>query len=448
VKHATFRKSRVALAAAALLVGLVGSVPIAGAQSSGNEAPKATDVGITASEIHLAVIADVNNAAAPGLFQGSVDAVRGFAKFINAQGGLAKRKVVVDFYDSQLSNNEARNGVIRACQNDFAMVGTSALFLDNVDDQLNCKDMQGAATGMPDLPFVTTELVQQCSPDTFPMAPPQILCATKTQHPQTYQANVGRGYYFKKKFGNNLHGIYIFGNDVKAAENATVASLGQLRHICCKSDQDFGLSAIAPQSAYTPAVQAMKSHSSNYGQDTGAYNNMLSLRKEAKLQGVTAKVWDCGTQCYDPRLLTQGGADVEGQFVDTLYLPFLDAKERKVNKMAANYVKYTGLDKAGGLGGVYAWSAGIALRDAVNAVVKQSGVNGVTRKSILAALGQIHGFDAEGLFGKIDLAGRVASPCHVLLQVHNGKLARVEPTAPGTFDCAKHNVIHVKLDLQ
>lgn len=433
---------------AAVLLGLVSAAPIAGAQSSGKEATKATEVGVTASEIHIAVLADVDNAAAPGLFQGSVDAVRGFASFMNATGGLAGRRVVVDFIDSHLSQSEARNGVIKACQNDVALIGTSALFLNNVDDQLSCKDQAGQATGLPDLPFVTTEPVQQCSPDTFPMAPPQVICSTKDQHPQTYQASVGRGFYYQKKYGN-LHGVYVFGNDVKAARNSSFSSgLGQLRVVCCKSDQDFDLSAVAPQSAYTPIVQAMKNHGSNYAQSTSVFSGTVSLRREARLQGVTGvKVWDCGTQCYDPKLLTQGGADVEGQYVDTLYLPFLDAKERAANKMAANFVKYTGEAKAGELGGVYAWSAGIAFRDAVNAAVRQGGVNAVTRKAIFEQINKTHTFDAEGLFGAIDLAGRKASPCHVLLQVQRGQLVRVQPTKPGTFDCAKRNVVQVKLDL-
>jgi ABC-type branched-subunit amino acid transport system substrate-binding protein len=328
------------------------------------------------------------------------------------------------------------------------MVGTSALFLNNVDDQVNCKDINGATSGLPDLPFVTTELVQQCSPDTFPMAPPQILCSSQGQHPQTYQANVGRGYYYKQKYGN-LHGIYIYGNDVKAAENSTIASLGQLRNVCCTSDQDFSVSAAAPQSAYTPFVQAMKNKNSNYGQSTSAFSSTVSLRREAQLQGVSGvKVWDCGTQCYNPQLLTQGGAAVDGEYVDALYLPFLDAKEQAANPMVAAFVKYTGADKAGGLGGVYAFVAGLALQQAVNQAVKQGGVNAVTRKNVLAQLNSIHSFNGGGMFGTIDLAGRVASPCHVLLQVQNGKFVRVSPTKRGTFDCAKHNVIHVKLDLQ
>ena len=59
----------------------------AGAQS-GNEKPKATEVGVTDTEIRLAVIADVDTSLAPGLFQGSVDGAKGVAKFINANGGL------------------------------------------------------------------------------------------------------------------------------------------------------------------------------------------------------------------------------------------------------------------------------------------------------------------------------------------------------------------------
>jgi Periplasmic binding protein len=434
----------VALAASVLAV----AGPAAGAQGSGTEKPQDTEIGVSPDETRIAVVADVENAAAPGLFQGSVDGVKGFAKFMNAHGGLAGRKVAVDFIDSKLSADEARNAVIKACAEDFAMVGTSALFLNNVDDQLGCVDKAGAATGLPDLPFVTTETAQQCSPDTFPVAPPQLICSTKDQHPQTYQQNVGRAFYYKQKYGKNLHGVYVFGSDLKAARNSSFASLGQVRNVCCKSDKDFDISGRAPQSEYTPVVQAMKDDGSNYGQSTGAFNQMVALRKEAKLQGVNdVKVWDCGTQCYDKNFLDQGGADVEGQFVDTLYLPFLDAKERKANKMLANFVKYTGSEPAGGLGAVYAWSAAIAFRDAVNAIVKDGGVNALTRKALFDKINAIHTFDADGMFGRIDLAGRKASPCHVILQVKNGKFVRVFPKKPGTFDCNARNVTQTKLDL-
>ena len=56
------------------------------------------------------------------LITGARDAVQGFAKYINSKaggGGLAGRKVVVDFIDSKLNGDETRNAIIKACQNAF-----------------------------------------------------------------------------------------------------------------------------------------------------------------------------------------------------------------------------------------------------------------------------------------------------------------------------------------
>jgi len=307
-----------AVVCAVIVAGVAGLSSTAGAQSS-NEKPKATDIGITDKEIHIAVVADVDNPIVPNLFVSDKDAVDGVAKYLNSKaggGGLAGRKVVVDFYDSKLNPNATTNAEIQACQNDVAMVGTSSVFLTSVDNMRNCKDSTGAATGLPDIPFVTTALVQQCSDQSFPIAPPQVDCATKDQHPQTFYANVSRGRFYNQKFGQGkLHGVYVFGNDSKSARDSSFVSLGALRDIGIKSDQDFDLPGASPQSAYTPVIQSMKDHGSNYGQAITA-NAMVLMRKEAALQGLQGvKVWDCGVGCYDTKnFLQAGGADVEGQF--------------------------------------------------------------------------------------------------------------------------------------
>src|SRR5262249_24847950 len=156
---------------------------IAAAQG-GNEKPQATEVGITEDTIKVAVIADVENPLAPGLFNGSADGVEGWAKNLNKKGGLAGRKVEVDFIDSHLSADDSRNAFIKACSEDCAVVGATALFVNNVDDIEGCVDKAGAATGLPDIAVVTTEVVQQCSPTTFSINPPTIVCDTQDQHPQ------------------------------------------------------------------------------------------------------------------------------------------------------------------------------------------------------------------------------------------------------------------------
>ena len=446
------KRSRwVALAVALVVsVGTLAATAVTAGAQSGSEKPKATDVGITPTEIHIAVIADVDNAIVPNLFKASPDAVKGVAKYLNSKaggGGLAGRKVVVDFYDSKLNANATTNAEIQACENDVAMVGTSAVSLASVDDMRNCKDSTGAAIGIPDIPFVTTALVQQCSDQSFPMAPPQVECSTKDQHPQTFHANVSRGLYYNQKFGKGkLHGVYVFGNDSKSARDSSFTSLGALRDIGIKSDKDFDVSGFANQSAYTPVIQEMKNAGSNYGQAVTA-SAMVLMRKEATLQGLnTVKVWDCGVGCYDKQFLSSGGADVNDQYVDTLFLPFYSKADQKANKMTGNFVKYTGADKVASFG-AYAWAAGIAFRDAVNAQVKAGGVNSVTRKTIFEQLNKIHKFDAEGMFAPIDLAGRQISNCSVTMQVKNGTFVRVSPTKPGTFKCWPNGIVTRKLDI-
>ena len=74
---------------------------------------------------------------------------------------------------------------------------------------------------------------------------------------------------------------------------------------------------------------------------------MVLMRKEAALQGLTGvKVWDCGVRCYDKQFINAGGADVEGQYVDTLFLPFYSKADQKANPMLANFVKYVGAGQA------------------------------------------------------------------------------------------------------
>lgn len=443
---------------AALAVGLVlivGASATGASASSGRadkpvktDKPIATDVGITDKEIRVAVIADVDTSLAPGLFQGSVYGVEGWAKYVNKNGGLAGRKVVVDFYDSKLNPNDTRNAFIEACKNNFVVIGASALFVNNVSDIENCQGAingePGTYLGLPDFAVVTTEVDQQCSKTTISINSPQILCETRNENPQTYQANAGRAAYYQKKFGKKLHGAYLYSSDLKAANNANRSTMTGMQIDGIKADQEVDVSSRAPQSAFTPIVQTMKQDGSNYAQSGGAQNTTVALRKEAKLQGLQdVTVWDCTLQCYDRKLIEQGGADVEGQFVSLLFLPFEEAKD---NKMLANFLKYTGKDKADGFG-IQAWASGLLFAEALNAAVAENGVNGVDREAIFEQVAKINSFDAGGMLGKTNIAEKETTPCYVLMQVKSGKFKRVWPPKSATFDCKPQNVVQLKLDL-
>jgi len=83
-----FSKTRglaVGLTVAIAITGTLAATAASTTASAATEKPTATDVGVSATEIHIAVIADVDNPIVPGIFQGAVDGVRGAAKYLNSK---------------------------------------------------------------------------------------------------------------------------------------------------------------------------------------------------------------------------------------------------------------------------------------------------------------------------------------------------------------------------
>jgi hypothetical protein len=444
------KRSLWALVAVAVGIGWAVSPAVAGAtpeQTQPGGSPE-SEIGVTADTIRIAVIADVDNPARPGLFQGTVNGVQAFAKYINSHGKLAGRNVQVDFIDSHLSADEARNAVIRACQEDFAMVGTNALFFNNVQPLEQCVDKAGQATGLPDVPTLQTEVAHQCSPISFPVIASALDCATKDQHPQTYLARMGQILYYKKQ-NKDLHGVWVLPSDLKSTINSTTpVATGDVK-AGVKQDEDFfKISGLATQSEYTPVAQAIKQHNSTYAQSISDYKSSVQMRKESKVQGVSSiKVWDCSLTCYDAKFLSEGGADVEGQYAALFFVPFEEAKQ---NKSVDAFLKSIGgKSKADGFA-AQSWTAGLFFRDVVNNVVKADGNNGLTRARFLEEARKIHDFtaavDGQGMLGPTDVGGKKLNGCFVLTQVKGGKYVRVFPKAKGTLNCDSKNVTTVKLD--
>ena len=445
-------KVRNAIVIGALLVSLaaLGAGP-ATAQSS-SEKPQATEVGVTASQIHIAVVADVDNPFAPGLFKGAVDGVKAGAAYLNSKaggGGLAGRKVVVDFYDSKLNGNESRNATIQGCQNDYALVGTSALFLTQVEDIVNCPDQAGQATGIPDLSAVTTGVPESCSAMSFPAYGTALDCPTVTQNPQSFFGNQGPAKWELSKNKGGMHGVFIVGNDTKdAARGGTILSL-TAQQAGIKNDQQDPVVSVSgrdPQSVFTPIVQKMKQDGSNYSLNVASANQALLLRNEADLQGINSSsvLWECAS-CYGNKLVTDNAQAFEGE---VQFLGFLPFEEASVNKTTANFVKY--MKQVGGTPdqfSAYSYAAVLAFADAVNAVVKSNGVNGVTRANLITAIKGLTDFDAGGMIGKRSFKNGQTTSCFMMVQFKGGKWVRQYPTKKGTFDCKAANAVTIKANL-
>jgi len=437
----------------ALLASACGSgKKVGGTITPGSKTPTTTDacqttqltaseVGVSPTTITVTVTADTGSPIRPGLFQGSVDAVEAWAQYVNASGGLACRQVVVKAADSNLSADDARNALTTACGNSIALVGTTALFLDDMKPVERCKDKASAAVGMPDLAVLQTYAVQQCSPVSFPMLSSGASCPYNDSGVRTFkQSNVTTNYYIQKYGKDALHGVYLVPNDLPSTIAASTPLFALDVHAGIRKDAEFGVSALATQSAYTPYVQALKTLKSTFARDGSDYNSNVFLRKEAAAQGVsTVKVWDCSLQCYDPRFISAGGSAVEGQYTWLSFLPFED---RGHNAELDTFLQY---DKKPDAFGAQAWVAGEVFATAVRAIIAKRGPNGITRSALLTAIRDLTNFDANGFIAPTNIGGKVGSLCLMGMQVQHGQFVRVDPVEPGKFDC-NAGVVTLTLD--
>jgi len=390
-----------------------------------------SEVGVTPKTITVSVMADTGSQLRPGLFQGSVDAVEAWAKYMNTEkGGLACRQIVVKALDSKLSGDDAKNGITTACGNSLAMVGTTALFLDDMSGAEACKDKAGAATGIPDLAVLQTYAAQQCSPISFAALPSGASCPYTAGLRHCTATTVTMDFYKKLYGANALHGMYLIPSDLPSTISASTPQVQAFKMEGIKEDREFGVSAGFTQSGYTPIVQAIKSDNATFVKNGSDVITSIFLRKEAQVQGVNSvKVWDCSLACYDSRLIQQGGSAVEGQYAWLSFLPFEDKGH---NAELDSFLKYDA--KPDGFG-AQAWVAGEAFATAVNAVVANSGPNGLTRAALLDAIRGIHDFTANGFVAPTDIGGRKGAACLIGMQVKGGKFVRVDPLEPGKFDC-------------
>jgi ABC-type branched-subunit amino acid transport system substrate-binding protein len=404
----------------------------------------ASDTGITATTIKVGMIADVNNPLVPGLFKDSVNAVKAWASEVNASGGLDGRQVQVDFCDSQLNPNSTTSCVIKACQNDFALVGTSANALVDLADLDGCKNAAGKTVGLANLAAFAF-VPQVCDPDTYGIGGVNSYCKTAKESTPTYDVPVGDTRYLVAH-NPGLHGIWMYDTDDPTFKLTEVPLFQAESNLGIKKDGQgfYPLSGGVPQSALTPFIQQIKASGSTFVYDDTTTQSMVLLRKEAQLQGVNnqVKVWECNSGCYDPSFAQLGGATVNGTYASLLELPYLS--DQKANPALDKLITDLGGASNFNNNAFGSYNMALLFQDAVNKVIASGQT--LDRASLFNVLNNDeHSFNASGLIGATDISGHLGSNCQVLVQLQNGVWNRVDPVQPGTFDCSPSNVATLKM---
>lgn len=406
-----------------------------------SEALQASEIGVTADTISIEVMADTGSSLAPGLFQANVDAVKAFATWANANGGVGCRQLKVDAWDSKLDPTEAKNGILNACKNDLAMVGGNSLFNPDTTDLGKCPDKAGEPVGIPDFAALANDVNEQCAPNAWII---QAVAEDCSKGVPTGERNLkafrGQLDYYKT-VNPNLKGVWLVPGDLPTTIQSATYQIQAAKDAGINVTDQMKVSGRSEQSAFATYVQAMKAANGNFLYNGSNDVAMTKMRKEAAAQGLTGvNVWSCSLACYTQNFQKEGSA-VDGTYVWMQFLPFEEASS---NTAMQNYINAVG-GKPDSFG-AQAWQAAMAFKKAVDEVVAEKGPNAITRPNLLEKMKTLE-FDADGWIGKRNTA-KTMSDCMVVMQINNGKFERVFPKQAGTMDCKPSYITTVKLDPQ
>ena len=400
---------------------------------------ESTDVGITDDTITVLVMADVGSPLAPGLFQGSIDGIKAWADRLNSEGGLACRQVEVLEHDSAINPTETTNGFLVACENAFALVGTTALFALDTTDLQSCPDAEGNEIGVPDFAYITTEPPHQCSVVTFATSRPNSECPYAGSGPRAVQSQVGHVQWILENVTPSLNGVYLVPSDLPSTIASTMPQVRSFQELGVVIDAEPGVSGFTTQSEYGAFIQAMRDNDANFAYTGSDDQSMIKWRSEAEAQGLDDEgvVWMCQLACYTPSFLDAGDV-IDGTYVWIWFLPFdeVDENQELADFMEAIDDPFPAAWAAG------SWAGGVLFEQVVNDIVAESGPNAVTRQAVLDGARNLTSYDVNGWWSPADYTSTEnIMPCFMLMQVQDGAFVRVHPQERGELDCNADNVI-------
>jgi hypothetical protein len=400
---------------------------------------EATDIGVTADTITIQVMADIGSPLAPGLFQGNVDALEAFEGFVNDNGGIACRELVVETWDSKLTPEETKNGQINACGSALALVGGNSLFNPDVSAMSTCADAAGQPTGLPNVAALANDINEQCAPNTYSVSPVADSCPSGGGTPsgvRDFTVAVPQVAY-ALTVEPELRGLYMVPGDLPTTVQSATYAIEASAQAGVEWVDTVKVSGRSEQSAYTPLVQLARNGDVNYVYDGSNDVAMINMRRESTAQGFSPAIWMCSIACYTQRFKTSEGVD--GTY---LAMPFLPFEDEGSNQELDDYL---GSIETPDSFGAQAWMAAVLFRQAVDALVEEQGPNAVTRANLLDALAGITTFDAGGWLAPRDPKGG-PSDCSVMMQLQDGEFVRLTPEGAGEFDCDPSIVKTVTLD--
>ncbi len=403
-----------ALAGAASAGGGTGGSSACSAADDGG----ATDTGVTATQITVGNITSITGVA-PGLTQSAQQAVEAWAAYVNSQGGICGRKVVVDPYDDSNTSSGNYAAAKAACAKDFALVGGASGFDDGTASAVASCGIPGVAAELSTQAAGNTPAIYSASPGNahyWPMGPPVYLART---YPNAVKQAAS---------------VYL---NVPATEEEAQAQIATFEKVGFKYVYTVGVSPTEPN--YAPYVQTMANDHVEYVTEWSDDNSAARLVQAMAQANFTPQVVDWNAEQYTPAFLKETGGLAGGELVLMATAPYEEASSNPGMELFLSWMNRVAPGFTHDIFAEYAWSAGLLFEQAAKAVGPH-----LTRAALLAQLGQIHQWTGGGVTPPVDVGSRLPNTCFSYFKVtSNGTgYARVYPPQPNSYDCTSGGLNH------
>ena len=362
--------------------------------------------GVSASTITIGSISTLTGPV-PGLGAGAQAAIRAYGAYVNANGGVCGRKVVVKTADDAYDNAQGRSKFQEMEPQVLGIVGGLASSDPGYADLLT-------ADRVPGVTEATSDQFQN-APTEFDVNPPYAnVHAASAKYKWMYSQGVRKA-------------ALIWFSNAQSRENMLDIEkpLMEASGLQIVSQQELPLSTLS----FDPAARAVANSGADYVYFLAAGNLNSSFARSMANTGYKLKFEEF-VSAYDSDFVSEVGPAADEEPVVN-WIRFVPDEERASNPMADQYLRWMAQTAPGTPHDIFAadsWASGVAFFDAL-----QQLPGPITRDALIAQLKTFTHFDAHGFFGAINLGGKLTNGCFVAVKVVNGKWQRIVPN--GGFLC-------------
>jgi ABC-type branched-subunit amino acid transport system substrate-binding protein len=378
----------------------------AGGSSAGNTA---SAPGVTPTSITIGQVDDLSSPI-PGLFKDAQIGTQAYVDYVNSQGGVNGRKLILDARDTAFNAATAGTLTQTQVQQDFALVGGFSLVDAAEQPVLDATHTPDVAVGL------SPELAND----------PNVWSATPSPTTEQYLAYIK---YFAQKFPTQVKSvgvIYTTATPASVDSAKIFIAAAQANGWKVTYQRGFG----PAEFTFTADVVKMKSAGVKLFISfvTDAYGATFAKEfQQADFNPIHVEVGS-----YGSKLVSSGGPAVNGMYLPgqtALYL----GEDAKVVPEVALFDKWhaeAGASTPIALWGADGWMSGALFVQAL----RNAGQN-PTRASLKAALDKITNFTDNGMIAGSNPAAAQPPACFVMAQVQNGVIRRIPPTPAAGFIC-------------